>query len=178
MAKDDPHFRLRIPPQLKEAIEEAARDDKRSLNMEIVQRLYLSFDAEEEIRDLKNRLSAQEALTESLREQNRHIRHINEAYEQQNLDSARQAAGWEEWAARVVTEENTAYIVLDGDGAPQCWDEAMVHLGAIREALGDSVERIDASFVDTKKEPGERRVKQLAKLVDFYRSRRNISQES
>lgn len=43
MAKDDPHFRLRIPAELKVEIEQAALDHKRSINAEIIERLERSF---------------------------------------------------------------------------------------------------------------------------------------
>ena len=36
MAKDDPHFRLRIPADLKDVIEQHARNNQRSINAEIV----------------------------------------------------------------------------------------------------------------------------------------------
>lgn len=39
MAKDDPHFRLRIPADLKDEIEAAAKENNRSINAEIVSRL-------------------------------------------------------------------------------------------------------------------------------------------
>ena len=45
MARDDPHFRLRLPPELKAQVEEAARAAGRSINTEIVQRLEASFAA-------------------------------------------------------------------------------------------------------------------------------------
>lgn len=45
MARDDPHFRLRLPPDLKARVEDAARAAGRSINAEIVQRLEASFAA-------------------------------------------------------------------------------------------------------------------------------------
>lgn len=39
MAKDDPHFRLRLPVELKLEIEKAAKDNNRSINAEIISRL-------------------------------------------------------------------------------------------------------------------------------------------
>ncbi len=44
MAKDDPHFRLRIPEALKRQITAAAAENKKSINAEIVARLAQSFD--------------------------------------------------------------------------------------------------------------------------------------
>ncbi len=45
MAREDPHFRLRLPADLKARVEEAARASGRSINAEIVQRLEASFGA-------------------------------------------------------------------------------------------------------------------------------------
>lgn len=45
MARDDPHFRLRIPEALRNRIANAAFDNHRSLNAEIVARLEASFDS-------------------------------------------------------------------------------------------------------------------------------------
>ena len=39
MAKNDPEFRLRLPSELKAAIEQLARENNRSINSEIVARL-------------------------------------------------------------------------------------------------------------------------------------------
>lgn len=56
MARDDPHFRLRVPPDLKAQIEAAARANGQSINAEIVRRLAESFrpeaDEETDIDDL------------------------------------------------------------------------------------------------------------------------------
>lgn len=43
MARDDLHFRLRIPEDLKLKVEEAAKDSHRSMTAEIIARLERSF---------------------------------------------------------------------------------------------------------------------------------------
>ncbi|MEI7367175.1 Arc family DNA-binding protein [Pectobacterium sp. 1950-15] len=43
MSREDPQFRIRLPIELKEKIEESAKANSRSLNAEIVQRLDVSF---------------------------------------------------------------------------------------------------------------------------------------
>lgn len=43
MSRDDLHFRLRIPPDLKNRVEAAAADAKRSMTAEIIARLENSF---------------------------------------------------------------------------------------------------------------------------------------
>jgi hypothetical protein len=43
MARDDQHFRLRIPEDLKARVETAARENHRSMTAEIIARLELTF---------------------------------------------------------------------------------------------------------------------------------------
>lgn len=43
MSREDPQLRVRLPIELKEKIEEAAKANSRSMNAEIVQRLDVSF---------------------------------------------------------------------------------------------------------------------------------------
>lgn len=43
MSREDPQFKLRLPQELRDRIEQAAKESKRSLNAEIVARLELSF---------------------------------------------------------------------------------------------------------------------------------------
>ncbi|AYD02226.1 hypothetical protein NCHU2750_28410 [Neorhizobium sp. NCHU2750] len=145
------------------------------MNGEIVERLKYSFDGvDEELIKLMKEIADLKTQNQALMESNRTLKRFQEAYERQGSDSARIAQGWEEWATRQFTDENTAYILLDGEGVPQSWDEALTHLKAIREAFGDSVERIEANFIDTKREPQERRVEQLAKLTAFYRGKNAV----
>lgn len=47
MKQTDPQFKLRIPPALKAQIDQAAAENRRSLNAEIVARLEESFEAKE-----------------------------------------------------------------------------------------------------------------------------------
>lgn len=43
MARDDPHFRLRLPEDLRDKITRAAETGRRSINAEVVARLEASF---------------------------------------------------------------------------------------------------------------------------------------
>jgi predicted HicB family RNase H-like nuclease len=51
MARRDPQFNVRIPAELKQAIEDAAKENNRSINSEIVYRLQQSFDVNKYISD-------------------------------------------------------------------------------------------------------------------------------
>ncbi|AWS96461.1 Arc family DNA-binding protein [Citrobacter freundii] len=59
MSREDPQLRIRLPIELKEKIEEAAKSNNRSMNAEIVQRLDASFLSEMPVDEL---VSAEEAL--------------------------------------------------------------------------------------------------------------------
>lgn len=52
MARTDPQFNLRVPIELKQQVENAAKESGRSINAEAVFRLEQSF--KNEIRDLKS----------------------------------------------------------------------------------------------------------------------------
>jgi hypothetical protein len=43
MTREDPQMKLRLPPELKDRLSEAAASDNRSLNAEVVSRLQESF---------------------------------------------------------------------------------------------------------------------------------------
>jgi RNase H-fold protein (predicted Holliday junction resolvase) len=57
MAREDLHFRLRIPEELKAKIEGAAQSNRRSMTAEIIDRLEASFGGEERLWDEVNRIS-------------------------------------------------------------------------------------------------------------------------
>lgn len=56
MARDDLHFRLRIPEYLKELVERAAAENEHSMTAEIVRRLHISFDDDYAILKLPQKL--------------------------------------------------------------------------------------------------------------------------
>lgn len=59
MSREDPQIRIRLPVELKEKIDDAAKSNNRSMNAEIVQRLDASFLNEMQEDEV---VSAQEAL--------------------------------------------------------------------------------------------------------------------
>lgn len=59
MSREDPQLRIRLPIELKEKVEVTAKENGRSMNAEIVQRLELSFLSEINTDDL---ISAKEAI--------------------------------------------------------------------------------------------------------------------
>lgn len=65
MSRDDPQFKLRLPPELRDRIEQAAKESKRSINAEIVSRLELSFSHGEDFAKYASKLD--EASIEIIR---------------------------------------------------------------------------------------------------------------
>ncbi|MDX0057924.1 Arc family DNA-binding protein [Sinorhizobium meliloti] len=53
MARQDPHFRLRIPEDLKSRIEDAATRNRRTMTSEIIARLESTFSREDVPADVK-----------------------------------------------------------------------------------------------------------------------------
>lgn len=80
MSRLDPQFKLRLPLELKERIEEDAKKNKRSINAEIVDRLESSFSKKtrdsllaQAIAELKEQREKENFLFEKLDEQWRKI---------------------------------------------------------------------------------------------------------
>ena len=74
MAREDLHFRLRIPEDLKNRVEKSATDNHRSMTAEIVARLQRSFEVDDFVPpddDITNiAIKQSEKIVKSMREQN------------------------------------------------------------------------------------------------------------
>lgn len=66
MAREDLHFRLRIPDSLKAQVEQSAQENRRSMTAEIIARLEASFDAPSREEFELTKKWAQEFLREAL----------------------------------------------------------------------------------------------------------------
>ncbi|UZD70869.1 Arc family DNA-binding protein [Brucella sp. JSBI001] len=81
MARDDLHFRLRIPEELKNRIEAAAQKNERSMTAEMVARLDESFDTERLMSKMKVELEHHKINTETIhRDISRYKREAEDAY--------------------------------------------------------------------------------------------------
>jgi hypothetical protein len=69
MARDDPHFRLRIPEALKDQVEASAKANNRSMNAEIISRLERSFDLDDGLTALTDRVEELESMVEGQNKQ-------------------------------------------------------------------------------------------------------------
>ncbi|EJK83558.1 Arc family DNA-binding protein [Rhizobium sp. AP16] len=151
-------FLLRMPDGLRERIKSAAELNNRSMNGEIVERLQYTFEElDAELGELLEKIARLE------RENAQRSAEIHN-YE-------KRLSGWDEWATRQFSDENTLYVLLDADGYPQSWDEIVTHLQAISEASGGNIERIEAGIFDAPKVSNSKRFEQWMKLREYYRSR-------
>ena len=74
MAADDPHFRLRIPVELRDLLRDAAAKNSRSINAEILHRLAMSFPDP----DL-DKLAREQALKSRERQVEEQVRYLTES---------------------------------------------------------------------------------------------------
>lgn len=69
MAREDLHFRLRIPEALKELVEKSAENNRRSMTAEIVARLERSFDLDDGLSELDSGFTDHEKRIDKLESQ-------------------------------------------------------------------------------------------------------------
>lgn len=182
-------FLLRMPDGLREKIKRAAEQNSRSMNSEIVHMLESSLEAEDLHLTLRLKVSELEhlnlMLTQDLELRRKELAKALEAETrvkvlEQELsrqktvlrDQGKSLLSWEEWAAQKDTEQNTLYVILDADGLPVSWSEAMLHIQSIADATGGNIERIDAALIDSQKAENGLREAQWLKLREFYRAKR------
>lgn len=163
MSDTEVRITLRLPEKLRDRLQTASNLNNRSMNGEIVERLQYTFGGVDE--DLGRLHSEKHALEEE-------IARLKMQLEEEQKNSARSAADWEEWAIRQFSDENTLYILLDANGHPQSWDEIVTHLQAISDAGGINVQRIEAGVFDAPRERNDKRFDQWMKLREYYRAKR------
>lgn len=143
-AKDQDKFVLRLPEGMREEIREAAEENGRSMNAEIVFRLQTTFDPDHEsseLRKARQNLEASQGMTDSLLRNSAEI------------------------------QRGILYILLDADGHPISWDEIMTHLQAISDAAGGPFDRIEANIVDPARASSDERLDYWLRLRDYYRQK-------
>jgi vacuolar-type H+-ATPase subunit E/Vma4 len=67
MAREDLHFRLRLPQEIKDRIEESAEANRRSITAEIIARLVQSLESDMTLSDHEKRLETLERWVTDLR---------------------------------------------------------------------------------------------------------------
>lgn len=66
MARTDPQVNFRIPSELKDKLDNAAKENGRTLTAELILRLEMTFDQDDQILDLRDRIEKLEEAVEYL----------------------------------------------------------------------------------------------------------------
>lgn len=147
MAREDLHFRLRIPEALKEKVEEAAEENRRSMTAEIIARLEESFAQPHRLEQLINTIAEQ---TEKLNEAKVRTAYLEESRNEleKRLEKAENGqAESVDW----LKQEPIFNIVLDAKGHPLDWPTIAAHIHRTAKAAGVESVGFRAAIFDTKK---------------------------
>ena len=79
MARTDPQVNFRIPAELKDKLDSAAKDNGRTLTAELILRLEMTFEQDNQVKDLIERIEKLEEAIDSLEYDSReHGQRIND----------------------------------------------------------------------------------------------------
>lgn len=71
MARTDPQVNFRIPAELKDKLDNAAKENGRTLTAELILRLEMTFEQDDQIKDLIGRIEWLEGVVDSLQYESR-----------------------------------------------------------------------------------------------------------
>ncbi|MEQ1105218.1 Arc family DNA-binding protein [Acinetobacter ursingii] len=74
MARNDPQVNFRIPSELKDKLDNAAKENGRTLTAELITRLEMTFEQDDQLKDLVARLEYLENEVDSLRYEQNELR--------------------------------------------------------------------------------------------------------
>ena len=164
MAREDPHFRLRIPQDVKEFVEEAAHVNRRSITAEIVARLRWSFEA------MQVTETGEGGTTRPMSAND--YRSAMSSIVMQVSEKIREAR---DMVSRPLhpTDENTVYVILDTDGMPISWHEILTHLGELNRAAGLNIAS-QQTFVFTPEmiSSGKREAEETKLIMEYAKRKR------
>lgn len=84
MARTDPQVNFRIPVELKDKLDNAAKENGRTLTAELILRLEMTFDHDDQVKDLIDRVEKLENIIDGLeyeqRESNRRLNNLEGRY--------------------------------------------------------------------------------------------------
>lgn len=161
MARTDPQVNLRFPAELKEAIDQAAKDSGRSMNAEIVARLQESFAQSEEVHTLQGEIASHRVAEVAWQNEIFKAKALLERQERQVHRLKKEL----EWA------RTTLYVLLDSDGRPTSWAEIEEILRAIRAAGRFSPHAINTAVVTPDMVESSDRAKEAASLAKELRTK-------
>lgn len=150
-------FGLRMQPDLKARIEEAARANNRSLNAEIVDRLEASLDP-------KSMMVLIDAYEDKLREAievNRYLEELKVIHEQrlEEMDDVKSEVA--------QPEEPIFNIVLDAKGHPISWPEIAAHIYRTAKAAGLESVGFRAAIFNAERPINDRDL-EYSRLIRWY----------
>lgn len=73
MARTDPQVNFRIPAELKDKLDNAAKENGRTLTAELILRLEMTFEQDDQVSELMERISKLEDDIHGLNEDNREL---------------------------------------------------------------------------------------------------------
>ncbi len=73
MARTDPQVNFRIPAELKDKLDEAARENGRTLTAELILRLEMTFDHDDQVQDLQEQVKYLEERIEHLEDNSKKL---------------------------------------------------------------------------------------------------------
>lgn len=169
MARNDPQVNLRIPAELKDRLDAAALENKRSLTAEVIDKIELGLRVDmlrASLNRERDRLieRAERAEAEVGRVTNI-IRDLEKA-EHEKFELAKRLREVEQ------KDKATLYVALDANGMPLSWPETMTHLGEIGRAGGFDIQNIEARVIDAKPVSSQDRDAEWWDLVQRYRKMR------
>ncbi|RUW61835.1 Arc family DNA-binding protein [Mesorhizobium sp. M7A.F.Ca.US.008.03.1.1] len=170
MAREDLHFRLRIPEDLKARIENAAAMNDRSMTAEIIARLQWTFGpSDDEMGELADQVNAAE---EAARDAQRTISELSHSLRtrEQEIDSLKvtleKASAHDD--GRQPDDEPIFNIVLDAKGRPISWPEIAAHIHRTAKAAGLETVGFRAAIFNAEKQDDEKFFGEYARLVRWY----------
>lgn len=179
MSREDPQMKIRLPADLKDQIEAAAKVAGRSMNAEITTRLEQSFGARQWVQEIGLTEKLEEAVRESGRTMEgeiyaRLLASLNNLDEvailKRHLDAQvdenrRLRMELAELRSDKVCPADTIYLLLDASGYPISWDE----IGALWKATASEtnirVANLDVVVITPDMESNSRRTQEAAELA-------------
>ncbi|MGQ4272605.1 Arc family DNA-binding protein [Terrihabitans sp. B22-R8] len=175
---------LRLPDGMRDHLKEAAAENGRSMNAEIIARLEDYEDLKEQAFELGKILGAGRALASlgadekagvlamQMQENLALRKHVRDLEFDLNKARAERDSLLEDQENLSIPDDHTLYVLLDADGMPISWQEIFHHLGELRRAGGFNIDRIEARIFDAKHVGNRDREDEFFEIFQRYRKLR------
>jgi hypothetical protein len=172
-------FGLRMLPELKERIENAARESGRSMNAEVVARLEKSFDGNHWLQEIGLSEQLEEAAKNSGRsiEGEAYARLLDSLGSRSEVERLKKDLDYQANENRQLRMElaelrsekthpvDTVYLLLDASGYPISWEEIRTLWRAVAKEANLNVVNLEASVITPDMESSSRRGKEAVELA-------------